>query len=241
MANPSKVLGTVREIEALGEGVYVVTFEVPNRYTKFFPGQFLHLTLDDFDPTSGYWPESRVFSIASKPKSNHVTIVYSVKGVFTRKMEKELLVGRKVWLKFPYGEFIINETLFAQGPLVLIAGGTGISPYWPFLMSRTESTGQVHLFYGVRSQDHILFKSELKTLGSASWFKLHLYVEDGLSNEFASEKGRLSIGGIEKTLKKDFFTGIYFLSGPPAMIRSFKNELLALGVVPTKIYIDEWE
>ena len=34
--------------------------------TPFKPGQFLHLALDAFEP-GGFWPESRVFSIASAP------------------------------------------------------------------------------------------------------------------------------------------------------------------------------
>jgi len=48
-------------------------------------------------------------------------------------MEKELEIGREVWIKFPYGDFIIDTFVNPGDNLVLIAGGTGISPFIPFL------------------------------------------------------------------------------------------------------------
>ena len=76
----------------------------------FRPGQFLHLTVDDYDP-AGFWPESRVFSIASSPRERErIRICYSVKGRYTTKMEQALKVGGEVWIKLPYGDFVIDDT-----------------------------------------------------------------------------------------------------------------------------------
>jgi NAD(P)H-flavin reductase len=241
MANPSKVLATVSAIRAFGEGVYELNFAVPSRYTRYLPGQFLHLTLDEFDPTTGYWPESRVFSIASEPRQDHVTVVYSVKGEYTKRMERELAVGREVWLKFPYGDFIIGEDHLRQGPLALIAGGTGVSPYWPFLKAHAEREGEVHLFYGVRKAEHLLFRQDLETALTRPWFRLHLMVEDGSVDGLPAERGRLSIGKVAADLGVGFAAANFYLSGPPAMIRTFKEDLGTRGVTPDHIHIDEWE
>lgn len=241
MANPSKVLGTVSHLQGFGEGVYQVTFAVPSRSTRYLPGQFLHLTLDEFDPTTGYWPESRVFSIASEPRQDHVTVVYSVKGEYTQRMERELAVGKSVWLKFPYGDFIIGEELLTMGSVALIAGGTGVSPYLPFLKGQSERTGEVHLFYGVREAEHLLFREDLVRLESQPWFRLHLMVEDGAVAGLTFETGRLSIERVARDLGSGFGSANFFLSGPPAMIRRFKEDLSERGVENNRIHIDEWE
>ena len=237
MANVTKVKAKVQKIKAYGSGVYEVEFSVPSRASRFLPGQFLHLTLDEYDPTTGWWPESRVFSIASEPKQDYVTVVYSVKGSYTKRMEKELYIDKTVWLKLPYGDFFIQE---ATGPIALIAGGTGVSPYWPYLLNG-QHTGEVHLFYGVREPSHILFKNKLKWLVDQEWFKLHLMVEDGSVEDLPSSKGRLSTSLFQMTLNSQFTKANYYLSGPPSMIKLFQKELLEKGIDPHKIHIDEWE
>ena len=242
MANPSKVLGRVSSVDSFGEGVYQVTFSVPTRYTRYLPGQFLHLTLEDFDPSSGFWPESRVFSIASEPKLDHVTIVYSVKGAYTKRMEAELVVGREVWLKFPYGDFIVDPGSVDNGPVVLIAGGTGISPYLPFLKLNAENRSTVHLFYGVRKPEYLLFVDALSSLVTEPWFHLHLRIEQGAGDGSLPYKtGRLSIDGVFEDLEEKAPVAQYYLSGPPTMIKAFRQELLSRNVGTVQIHVDEWE
>ena len=241
MANPARVLSRVSSVTAFGEGIYEVTFSTPSRYTRYRPGQFLHLTLDAFDPSTGYWPESRVFSIAAEPRQEYVSIVYSVRGSYTKRMEQELHPGKEVWLKFPYGDFVIADDLLEQGPVVLIAGGTGVSPYRPFLKAQSDRTGEVHLFYGVRRPEHVLFTDDLTMLSEFPWFHLHLMVEDGKTNNLPMQKGRLSIDLVVRELGTSMDKSNFFLSGPPAMIQAFKQDLLTKNISARQIHIDEWE
>ena len=241
MGNPSKVLSTVLSVFNFGEGVYQVTFAIPQRYTRFLPGQFLHLTLDDFDPSSGYWPESRVFSIASAPRQEHVTVAYSVKGSYTARMERELVTGRQVWLKLPYGDFVIDESKLDEGPLVLIAGGTGVSPYWPFLIAQPERQGEVHLFYGIRKPEQLLFRNELSSMSNKAWFQCHLMVEDGTVEGLAHGHGRLSVGHVVREVGPGLSRANIYLSGPPSMIGLFRDDLRSRGLPAEQIHVDSWE
>ena len=94
-----------------GEHVYTVELEPAMAVPPFKPGQFLHLAIDPYDG-AGFWPESRVFSIASSPRErDRLTITYAVKGAFTTRMERELAPGAPAWAKLPYGEFTIDEVL----------------------------------------------------------------------------------------------------------------------------------
>ena len=120
----------------------------------FRPGQFLHLALDPYEP-DGFWPESRVFSIASSPQErDRLAITYAVKGSFTTRMERELAVGGSVWVKLPYGEFLVDPSRDA----VLFAGGTGVTAFAAFVRSLTpEYASPVLLFYGARTQNLFVY------------------------------------------------------------------------------------
>src|SRR4029077_3859539 len=118
-----KIPCVVRGITDHGERVYTVELEPSMPAPAFKPGQFLHLAIDRYDG-AGFWPESRVFSIASSPRNrDRLTITYAVKGAFTTRMERELVPGARVWVKLPYGEFVVD----ASSDAVLFAGGTGVT------------------------------------------------------------------------------------------------------------------
>jgi len=81
-----------------GEHVYTVDLEPSMHVPYFTPGQFLHLALDPYEP-DGFWPDSRVFSIASSPDERSLlSITYAVKGAFTTRMERDLTVGSTAWV-----------------------------------------------------------------------------------------------------------------------------------------------
>ena len=104
-----KLACVVEQVVAHGERVYTLALRPERLVPRFRAGQFLHLALDPYDP-SGFWPESRVFSIASPPaQRDTVRITYAVHGRFTARMESDLVEGRQVWIKMPYGDFVVDR------------------------------------------------------------------------------------------------------------------------------------
>lgn len=248
MGNPIKLKATVSHIYQFGFGTYLVQFDPHGVVPKFKAGQFLHLTVDEYDPMGGFWPESRVFSIASPPSDQKIKILYSVKGKYTARMERELTVGREVWLKLPYGSFIIDSFINGQQDVVLVAGGTGISPFLPYLQSQDAlhlQSQKVWLYYGVRENALLAAIETIQSCSEAGVLNARVYVESeqpSMTNgkNITFSKGRLDIENIfsETRILKD---PLFFLSGPPAMIFSFKAKLLQGGIEPKNIIIDEWE
>jgi ferredoxin-NADP reductase len=211
---------------------------------RFRPGQFLHLTVDGYDP-AGFWPESRVFSIASGPESrDRVRICYSVKGRYTARMERELHAGSSVWIKLPYGDFVIGD----DPEVVLLAGGTGISAFSAFIRGLSpDGARRVHLVYGVRSPELMLDYDVIQERARAvSAFRAVMLTErgrpdagDGL-DRVVFRTGRVSVDaawpGLDNPLEC-----VYYLSGPPAMLASLTDELLRRGVPPDRVRQDAWE
>jgi len=155
MAVAQKVHCRIERIIDHGERVYTIDLVPDKRAPVFKPGQFLHLALDEYDP-SDFWPESRPFSIASAShRRERLSLTYSVKGRFTARMEKELMNGKSVWVKLPYGEFVIQDT----SDVVLFAGGTGITAFTAFLDGLTaEFLKKVYLAYGARNARLLIFR-----------------------------------------------------------------------------------
>lgn len=225
-----KYKATIDNIESYIEGIYTVTFASNGRKFQYKPGQFLHIAIDTEYDGYGQWPDSRCFSIQTSYEEEHLKITYAVKGIFTKKMEEILKKGGNVWLKFPYGE------LFEQGHdtinTVFISGGTGITPYLSLFTSTSFAEYKNPVLYaGFRNKDFNIYIPELeKAMRINPELKVHNVYEniDGILN-------------IEKIFKENGSISSYFISGPPIMIKLFKQQLLAFGVSETNIFRDEWE
>lgn len=235
MANPVKIKAVVTEAVHHTDSVASYRLHPHGRVPSFRPGQFLHLALDEYRPDAP-WPESRVFSIASSPATRHeeLAVTLSVKGRFTERIFETLEKGSECWLKLPYGEFLFP----ANRPLILIAGGVGITPYLSLLkqMLEEKSAQAVTLCYGIRSAGHYLFGTLIEQCEAGlSGFEKKIWCEDG---SVPGEKGVLHIEAIHAAAPDD---SLFYLSGPPAMISAFTNRLLALGEEAERIRVDNWE
>jgi len=239
LAVPRKIQCTVDKIVDHGGHVYTLELSSPVSLPIGKPGQFLHLAIDPYNPGS-FWPESRVFSIASSPtQREHLSITYSVVGSFTTKMEQRIQIGTKIWAKLPYGDFIIQSAC----DIVLIAGGTGITAFTAFLDGLTPGHEQpISLFYGARSRDLLIFKpmveQKIKEVqGLMAWY----FIEEGEPN--AKERvlsGRLSVQSIIPKILHPLETD-YYLSGPPAMLKKISLDLKSQAIIPEHIKTDAWE
>jgi ferredoxin-NADP reductase len=237
----------VESIRRIDQDVFMLAFEPRGRVPRFKPGQFLHIALDNYDPTGGFWPESRVFSIASNPCDRLLKIIYSVKGRFTSRMRDEIQVGTKVWIKLPFGDFIIDEKVDSTRSIVLIAGGTGISPFLPFLEIRsTENPGlsPIWLFWGARNSRLLAPKEVVERCLTSGSIRATFSLEDGavekIDPRIETRNGRLDIARIREETRI-MQKPVFFLSGPPAMIQAFKDYLLGDGAAPSDVIIDDWE
>ena len=239
MANPRHSSAVVRKIVSHSAGVFSVWLVPDRAVPRFKVGQFLHLALDPYSPEGGYWPESRVFSIASAPGGDALRIVYSVKGHYTSRMSAELVEGKEVWLKYPFGDFLVDTGRPER--TVLIAGGTGISPFVG-LLGRTDRLDSVWLYYGVRTPDHLIFSDELqRAFGSGMNLEVSIETPGGSSKcPLPSRAGPLDIEAIRRRHESER-SAQYYLSGPPGMINAFKSRLIGAAVAAANIHIDAWE
>lgn len=245
MAVTQKLACQVERIVHHGERVYTVFLQPARLVPRFQPGQFLHLALDPYDP-SNFWPDSRAFSIASPPSQrNSVRISYSVRGRFTMRMEEELVEGSEVWIKMPYGKFVVDSS----GDVVLFAGGTGITAFMAFLETLKPS-GQraVRLAYGCRTKKLLIYQDAIhRCVDRVPSLDVCYFVEEravdgavaGIPGQ-SENVGCLSVATFWSRIPRPFESE-YYLAGPPAMLDTVSQDLRAKGIGAEAVNIDAWE
>ena len=229
------------EITPYGQGVYSLKLVTERSIPQFQPGQFLHLAIDPYDPSS-FWPDSRAFSIASSHSQPTLEIVYSVVGRFTKRMEQELAVGKEVWVKMPYGDFVIETTIEDSKGIVLISGGTGVTAFISFIRNlASQSSYPVHLVYGARSSDLLIYAQEVSEVARKNKnFTFQLLAETAQDLSSNLTIGRIATEVFWSHLK-DHDSLKYYLSGPPQMIKNLSEQLAQKGIDRSKIMIDAWD
>lgn len=225
MAIVKKYQSRIKSINTRIDGVYSLEIESLDKPFKYHPGQFLHLTLDTYNP-SEQWPESRCFSIQSNPGEKNIRITYAVKGKFTKKMEQRLKVGSEVWLKLPYGELFTRP--HNKKNTVFIAGGTGITPFLSLFTHKTFNDYEnPRIYLGFKSIEYNIYINELNLMKSGY-----------LKISYEDEVGYIDIHQI---ILENGTLNDYFISGPPKMIKTMKKSLIDYGLPTSKILTDDWE
>lgn len=230
MAVVRRIPATVSRVSDHGDHVYTVELIPAEPVPRFTPGQFLHLALDRADP-GGFWPESRVFSIASSPDQRaELTITYAVKGDFTARMERRLAPGVEVWLKLPYGDFAIE----GDHDTIIFAGGTGISAFTAFIASiKPETIRNIRLFYGARRADLFVYRELIAERARVvPAFQVRFIPEDS-EGVLRAELAWPEVAHLVDPL--------FYLSGPPAMVAALDAQLRIRGIAAERIRTDAWE
>ncbi len=240
MPMPVKFSAEVASVVRHGDDVATYEFRCLMPRPRWQPGQFLHLALDTYDP-SGHWPESRCFTMASgSMEKEEVRLTIAAKGGFTRRILAELRPGRRVWMKAPYGDFIVRTS--RERDVVLIAGGTGVTPFVAFMEDALLKglEGRAWLHYGARSQELLVFRDLAERCARQfPSLNVNCYAETGATGSTIA--GRIDLeravacAGHGKA-------ATYYLCGPQEMITAFRARLTGeFGAAESDVKIDAWE
>lgn len=136
---------------------------VLDRPMELTPGQFVMAWLPGLD--------EKPFSPS---RADPLTLTVTRVGPFTSAMH-ELAVGRRVWLRGPFGQGF-RVLLSGQGrAILLIGGGCGAAPLRALAESARRMGWEVHVVLGARSADGLFFAADYAALGC----HVHLSTDDG--------------------------------------------------------------
>ena len=144
-----------------------ITFTVPN-WMGHRAGQHVDVRLTAED---GYQAE-RSYSIASPPEEAPrvtLTVERIDDGEVSPYLTEELRAGDKLELRGPIGGYFVWEAQMG-GPLLLVAGGSGIVPLMAMIRHRAAAGSSVatRLLYSSRSLEDVIYRDELDHLSKNS-------------------------------------------------------------------------
>ena len=160
----SWTLGEVVELVDETPRVRSIILDVPE-WLGHRAGQHVDVRLTAED---GYQAQ-RSYSIASAPEDQQLALTVEglPDGEVSSYLVGELRAGEMIELRGPVGGYFVWEADMG-GPLLLVAGGSGIVPLMSMLRHRAASGAEVgaKLLYSSRSWEDVIYRDELERLGS---------------------------------------------------------------------------
>lgn len=146
--------------------------------------------------------------------------------------------GTVIEAKPPSGNFWLD--LLEHHPVVMLAGGIGITPIMSMLeaLAQSNATRDVYLFFSLRHAGDHVFKARLGEIArQCPGLRTYILYEnvrsgDVLSRDYHAE-GRISLELLQSLLPT--LNLEYYLCGPPGMMKALSEQLVDHGVVSEKI------
>jgi prolycopene isomerase len=180
---------------------------------------------------------SRAYSIASPPGEGHVDITVRRKpgGFVSPFLLDDVKPGDILEATGPHGTFY-HDPAYDPRDIVLLAGGSGITPMVSMLRlaARDGWDGSIHLLYGSRDPEDIIFKDELEAIaGREANIRVDFIISEAPEG-YRGPAGLLDAQTIT-TLTGPVEDRLYFICGPARMHELCVNALTKLGVPARRI------
>ncbi|MEJ2693067.1 MAG: 2Fe-2S iron-sulfur cluster-binding protein [Candidatus Thiodiazotropha sp.] len=250
---PFRVVRRVYENRAQDICSFYLTPSEPMTLPPFKPGQFLTLKLN-LQPDGDADKQSviRCYSLSDRPRPDHYRI--SVKRVSKPADQPRTPAGRgsthlhdhvqegdQVLVKAPSGHFHLLED--SSLPLVMIAGGIGITPMLSIINTLVEQGSErpIWLFYGVRNGREAVMQPQLREIALTNpLFHLHICYSrpetaDRIGIDYQHE-GHVDTALLQAVLALGRYQ--FYICGPTVMMESVVPGLEALGVPLADIHYE---
>jgi ferredoxin-NADP reductase len=218
-----------------------ITLDVPG-WPGHRPGQHVDVRLTAED---GYQTE-RSYSIASPPEDSKLalTIERLDDGEVSPYLSDELHSGDKLELRGPIGGYFVWDVT-TGGPLLLVAGGSGIVPLMAMLRHRDMALGAdvgarhrlpVRLLYSSRRWQDVIYRNELARMTQRD---TSVEVTHTLTREqpagWTGFKRRIDRAMLEQVAWPASEQPHAFVCGPTPLVEAVAQALVELGHQPALV------
>jgi 3-ketosteroid 9alpha-monooxygenase subunit B len=209
-----------------------IVFEIPGALASAFAyrsGQFLTLRVP-----CGPQVLERCYSLASAPGCDtvhKVTVKRVDGGPASTYLNRQLKVGDRLEVKGPEGRFVLDAN---TGPLLLFAGGSGITPIVSLVKTALATTARkVTLLYANRTLSSIIFRAELDRLQQAHAGRLRVvYRLDDVEGVVDGAAVQRVVGG-----QRD---ASVYVCGPAPFMAFVERTAVVAGASPDRLRIERF-
>jgi ferredoxin-NADP reductase len=205
-------------------------------WTGHRAGQHVDLRLTAED---GYSVE-RSYSIASEPERPDqvdITVERIEGGEVSPFLHEVVVVGDRLEVRGPIGGYFVWEAALG-GPLLLIAGGSGVVPLMAMARHRERSGSGVpaRLLFSSRGPDEIIYREELDRLaGAGDGFEVVHTLTRQQPPGWTGYARRIDERMLAEVLEPLGAATRAYACGPTALVETVANGLVRLGLPPDRI------
>ena len=227
-------LAEVADVRRETPEVKSLAFAVPG-WPGHLAGQHVDVRLTAED---GYQAQ-RSYSIASPPEDPRVvlTVERVDDGEVSPFLLVEVRVGDTIVLRGPICGYFTWQASDG-GPLLLVAGGSGIAPLMAMIRHRVAagSDAPVRLLYSSRSFDDVIYRDELAQLGETD---RSVHVTHTLTRaqpaDWRGYRRRIDAAMLGDVFGSSTADAQVFVCGPTRLVEQVATDLLTLGYAPDRI------
>jgi ferredoxin-NADP reductase len=225
----------VREVVPEGPGAVTIVLDVP-RWPGHVPGQHVDLRLTAED---GYQAQ-RSYSIASAPEDERLalTVERIDDGEVSPYLTGELRAGDEFELRGPVGGHFTWEAADG-GPLLLVAGGSGLVPLMAMLRHRAAAGSDVdaRLLLSARRWEDVLYRDELERLEDV---RAHVTLTREQPPGWSGSDRRVDAEMLFELGPAPEARPRVYVCGPTAFVERAADLLVALGHPPAAIHAERF-
>jgi ferredoxin-NADP reductase len=186
----------------------------------------VRLTAED-----GYQAQ-RSYSIASAPEDE--TLVLTVErledGEVSPYLFDELRLGDRLELRGPIGGYFVWRESDG-GPLLLLAGGSGIVPFRSMLRHHAASNSSVpaRLLYSSRSYADLIYRNELAQLDASASIDVFYTLTREWPDDWKGHRRRIDQELLREISWPPADRPLIYVCGPTAFVEQAADALVAIG------------
>lgn len=221
-------VASVSAIRPEAPGVTTIALGVPG-WPGHLAGQHVDLRLTASD---GYQAQ-RSYSVSSAPggATVDITVEHVPDGEVSSFLLGELAVGDEIELRGPIGGYFTWEP-GEGGPLLLVAGGSGMAPLMAMLRLRRQAADATptRLLYSARAYDAVIYREELDDMAAGNdGFAVTYTLTRAQPPGWTGERRRIDRAMLEKVGFAAARNPRAFVCGPTPLVEQAAADLVALG------------
>ncbi|MGJ0514339.1 MAG: ferredoxin--NADP reductase [Methylomicrobium sp.] len=221
-------------------GTMAFHFEKPEGFI-YKAGQFANCTLINPAETDAEG-NSRIFSLASAPYESELMVATRMRDTAFKRVLKTMEPGTEMTLDAPHGSFTLHNN--QSVPAVFLTGGIGVTPVRSIVRQAIHDklSHRIIVFYSNRKPEDAAFLDDLRESRTANpnyTFVGTMTQMEKSSREWHGETGVISKAMLLKFMD-DLTHPIYYIDGPPAMVKAMRQILSEAGVDDDNIRTEEF-
>lgn len=219
-------------------GTMAFHFEKPEGF-QFKAGQFVNLALID-PPETDTKGNRRTFSIASAPYEQDLIVVTRMRDTAFKRILKTMPLGTAVKIQGPFGSLTLEEN--PSRPVVMLAGGIGITPFRSMILQGTQDpqAQPLFLFYSNRRPVDGPFLAELGELEKRNpQYRFIGTITEIEGRTWQGERGYITKEMLARYIN-DLKAPVYYIAGPETMVAAMHKMLNEAGVNTESIHTEEF-